>query len=171
MWSHASHVFGTEPKILLFGIGPDLAWRGPDNAKVAQVMFIPAIQFQVPSYHNFYFDLILNFGIVFFLVFLGVLVGTIRQLVKTFWRAWDELSGACLCALLMWLISWITVSMTWGKPLLVLAQLLALAHLVGFGLLADNNLNRTDITSIGRTRERFSRRVEYASSAGKAKSC
>lgn len=157
MWSHASYIFMTEPKIFLFGIGPDLAWRSPDNAKVAQIMFIPAMKSQVPSYHNFYFDLVLNFGFMFFLVFLGVIVGTTRRLIKTLWHTWDEISGVCLCVILMWLISWFTVSMMWGKVLLVLSQLLALAHLVGFGLLADNNhpLDKA-ITALPRLARRLS---------------
>lgn len=154
MWSHACHVFSENPKILLFGVGPDLAWRNPDNAKIGQIMFIPAMQFQVPSYHNFYFDLVLNFGIMFFLAFLGIIVGTIRQLVKTFWHGWDEVSGACLCAILMWLISWITVSMAWGKVLFILAQLLALSHLVGFGLLADKDPAQINVVFLEQPRKK-----------------
>jgi O-antigen ligase len=154
MWGHACDVFCREPKILLYGVGPDLAWRSPDNAKIAQIMTIPSMQFQVPSYHNFYFDLILNFGFVFALVFLGVIVGTVGRLAKTFWRTRDEVSGVCLCALLMWFISWLTVSMAWGKVLFVLAQLLAVAHLAGFRALADDNPFEKETTYTGRFRTR-----------------
>ena len=125
------------PMEFILGVGPDLSIRAPDNSVIKSLMYIEAINFQPHSFHNFFIDYIFQLGIFSFLIFVYVIVATLRRLVKLIRLSSDNLAYDCFFAICGWLILWNSHATGWSKPVIILAQLFAIAHLVSSGRLAD----------------------------------
>jgi O-antigen ligase/polysaccharide polymerase Wzy-like membrane protein len=138
------------PKELLVGLGPDVPMRAPDVDAVRSLMYVKELAFQVPSWHNFYLDVISQFGLPFFCLFISVIISTLLGLFRVLKRGDDWLAYDCLFAIVAWLILWNTHATGWTKPVLILAQLFALAHSLAAGGIvnrpaADTNIRRQSV--------------------------
>ena len=131
MWSEISDKILSSPKTIIFGVGPDVPERAPDDPEIHRLMYIPSLQFQPPSFHNFYVDVLFQEGVFFLVLMLGIIFSTLRKL-RAHVKAGDGLAGNCFFAILGWLLVWVSHATGWSKPVLILSVLLALAHLVVF---------------------------------------
>ena len=125
------------PKEFILGVGPDLSYRSPDNSVISGLMYIEAINFQPPSFHNFFVDYIFQLGFFSFLVFSYVIAVTLIRLFKLIRLSSDNLAYDCFFAICGWLILWNSHATGWSKPVIILVQLFAIAHLVSSGRLVD----------------------------------
>jgi len=117
------------PRILAVGLGPNVPLTGPQLPEVSRLMYIDALGTQVPSFHNFYADVLVQFGLGFFVIFVLMLASTVARL----WRACvggDVVMEACFCGLVAWLILWNSHATPWTKPVLIFAELLASGHVL-----------------------------------------
>ena len=120
------------PKELIVGMGPDAPLKGSHIDNIAAITYVAALGTNVPSFHNFYIDLVFQFGLVFFIVFAVNLARTMIRLRRLSIRTGDITSSSCLFALAAWIILWNSHATSWTKPTLIFAQLMAVGH----GLLA-----------------------------------
>lgn len=118
------------PKEFILGVGPDLSYRAPDNSVISSLMYIEAINFQPPSFHNFFIDYIFQLGIFSFLIFVYVIMVTLLRLIKLIRLSPDDLTYDCFFAICGWLILWNSHATGWSKPVIILVQLFAIAHLL-----------------------------------------
>jgi hypothetical protein len=129
MWSEFPQKVLSSPKELMFGLGPGVPERAPENESVRKIMYISSIQFQPFSFHNFYADVIVQHGAIFFSLMAAVIVSTVRRL-WTLVRKGDVLAADLFYAISAWLLVWMTHSTGWSKPVAILSVLFALGHLL-----------------------------------------
>jgi O-antigen ligase len=129
MWSDLPQKILSSPKELMLGLGPGVPERAPENESVRKIMYISSIQFQPFSFHNFYADVILQHGAIFFALMAAVIVSTVRRM-WTLVRRGDVLAADLFYAISAWLIVWMTHSTGWSKPVAILSVLFALGHLL-----------------------------------------
>jgi O-antigen ligase len=98
------------------------------------------LQFQPPSFHNFYLDVLFQQGIVFFGLMMMVMVRTLSRLIDHVKRRTDGLALDCLFSISGWMIVWVTHATGWSKPVLILAVLFAISHLLICGRLDEPEL-------------------------------
>ena len=125
------------PKEFILGVGPDLSFRARDNSVISSLMYIEAINFQPPSFHNFFIDYIFQLGVFSFSIFVYVIAVTLIRLIKLIRLSSDNLAYDCFYVICGWLILWNSHATGWSKPVIILAQVFALAHLVSSGRLVD----------------------------------
>ena len=123
------------PKEFILGVGPDLSYRAPDNSVISSLMYIEAINFQPPSFHNFFIDYIFQLGIFSFLIVSYAIAVTLIRLIKSIRLSSDDLIYDCFFTICGWLILWSSHATGWSKAVIIFAQLFALAHLVSSGRL------------------------------------
>lgn len=131
MWSEIADKILASPKTIIFGIGPDVPERATENPEVRRLMYIPSLQFQPPSFHNFYADVLFQEGIFFLVLMLGIIFTTVHKLRAHVVEP-DGLAGDCFFAILGWLLVWVTHATGWSKPVLILSVLFAISHLLVF---------------------------------------
>ena len=130
MWRAAMDYVIRFPKEFLIGVGPDVLTRGAKLSVVQLMMNIPGLSIQLPSFHNFYIDVIFQNGIFFFSIAAYIIAATLTELVRRFSRLDDSIARDCLFALLAWLVMWNSHATGWSKPVLILSEILGLAHIV-----------------------------------------
>ena len=130
MWGTFAHNISSFPTVLFLGLGPDVPQRGPWLAQVQSLMNIPGLYTQIFSFHNFYLDIIIQNGILFFMVFLSFLTTTMLKLGQICRRFDDLVARDCFFALIAWLVVWVTHATGWSKPVLIPAELLGLSHIL-----------------------------------------
>ena len=131
IWEWAFNVADDYLKEFLIGIGPDVPLRAHDLPIVQQLMTVPG-HIQLPSFHNFYIDVLFQNGVFFVMIAAYVLASTMRRLAIRFFRSDDPIVRDCLFALLAWLVMWVSHATGWSKPVFIFAQLMGLAHLALF---------------------------------------
>ena len=134
MWRAAWARLDQFPREFLVGLGPDVPQRGPALPQVQRLMeFNQSIG--VFSFHNFYIDVLYQNGIVFLSVMVGVLLWTMDGLQRRLRKDAAGLAIVLLCALLTWCLTWTVHATGWSKPVMILAELMALSHLLISGRL------------------------------------
>lgn len=134
MWRSAWDRFDQFPRELLVGLGPDVPQRGAALPQVRRLMDVGQ-PITVFSFHNFYLDVLFQNGVVFLAVMLGVLFWTVDRLRRRISRDGDGLAIVLLCSIWSWLLTWCVHATGWSKPVLLLAELMALSHLLVSGRL------------------------------------
>lgn len=129
MWQSIPQKILEFPKEFFFGIGPDVPQRGIELDQVRNLMHIPGIELKIFSFHNFYLDTIFQEGFFFFIIFVYIIISTVSGLTSRFVRSNDPIVRNCLFALLAWLVMWNSHATGWSKPVLIMSELMGLAHL------------------------------------------
>ncbi len=135
MWKAAWDRFDQFPREFLIGVGPDVPQRGEAIPQVQRLLEFN----QAPgvfSFHNFYIDVLFQSGVLFLALMIGVLLWTVVGLRRRAGKDPPGLAVVLLCCLGAWLLTWIAHATGWSKPVMILAELMALAHLLISGRLA-----------------------------------
>ena len=132
MWLEVIDKAYLYPKNILIGIGPDVPRRSPDLPDVIDLMYSTKINFQPYSFHNFYIDVLFQLGIFFLIIMLTVIFKTLKKIYFRMKECDDVILRDCFYCILAWLILWMSHATGWSKPVMILAQLFALAHIFAY---------------------------------------
>ena len=116
----------------LFGIGPDVPQRANYMPEVQSLMYSPTLDFLPYSFHNFYLDLIFQFGIIFALILFWFFIKPVLFLFKNNKINITSEFKLSIYLVLGWLILWFTHSTGWSKPVLALAEILGISYFFMF---------------------------------------
>jgi O-antigen ligase len=132
MWAVVPEKAFEHPGEFLFGIGPNVNLRLSNLGADADNSVFSVNGEQVISFHNFFIDCVFQIGVVFgismVVLFLSTLKNLLRRLKESAYH--DELALDCAFGLLAFMLAGFTMGASWSKPYLVVAQLLAISHLL-----------------------------------------
>lgn len=132
VWERVVRFMAESPGSFVFGLGPDISIR---NATDEQIMSLFTVDTGTEgAVDSGYLYVLLNYGTVVFSLFLYIFFSTLRGL----WRLKDQVNNdasklmirAIQYAILAWLIMGVTQQHGVSKPVYIIIQLVAVAHLL-----------------------------------------
>jgi hypothetical protein len=124
VWQNVIDYLGATPKVFLVGLGPDISVRAVELPVLRELFLGSGVQQEAVD--SSYLYVALNLGVPALVVGLTIVAGTLWRLSRRLVSRPDALAVALWVAIIAWLVISITQQSGISKPVLFLAQALAL---------------------------------------------
>jgi hypothetical protein len=124
VWRNVVDYLGSTPKVFLVGLGPDISIRSAQLPVLRELFLGSGIQQEAVD--SSYLYVALNLGVPALAVTLALVTGTLWRLSNLLIRTPDALAVCVWVTMVAWLVMSVTQQSGVSKPVLYLAQVLAL---------------------------------------------
>jgi hypothetical protein len=144
VWRNVVEYLGATPKVFLVGLGPDISIRSVELPVLRELFLGSGVQQEAVD--NSYLYVALNLGVPALVVGLMLVVGVLWRLTKLVLRRPNALAVAIWVTVVAWLVMSVTQQSGISKPVLFLAQALALGDkLAILGESGDHRRTSNDV--------------------------